>query len=121
MKKVLLSATILLLYNVVNAQLLTWSPQFPNDNSTIIITVDATKGNQGLSGFTGAVYMHFGVITNLSTSTTNWRDPGDGHRRRPTGVLRSRGQRRRPHRQGEHERRRRGLRQRRHAGELLRP
>ena len=73
MKKVLLSATILLLYNVVNAQLLAWSPQFPNDNSTITITVDATKGNQGLSGFTGAVYMHLGVITNLSTSTTNWR------------------------------------------------
>ena len=74
MKKVLLSATILLLFfNVVNAQLLTWSPQFSNDNSTITITVDAAKGNQGLFGFTGAVYMHLGVITNLSTSTTNWR------------------------------------------------
>ena len=73
MKKVLLSVVILLLYNAVNAQLLTWSPQFANDNSTITITVDATKGNQGLLGFTGTVYMHLGVITNLSTSTTNWR------------------------------------------------
>ncbi|MEP7110402.1 MAG: alpha-amylase family glycosyl hydrolase [Ferruginibacter sp.] len=58
---------------VVDAQLLSWSPQFPDDNSTITITVDATRGNQGLLGYTGTVYMHLGVITNLSSGTTNWR------------------------------------------------
>ena len=56
-----------------DAQLLSWTPQFSADNSTITFTVDATKGNQGLLGHTGTVYMHLGVITNLSTSQTNWR------------------------------------------------
>lgn len=73
MKKVLLSVGIVLLFSAAKAQLLTWTPQFPNDNSSITVTVDATKGNQGLLGFTGTVYMHLGVITNLSATPTSWR------------------------------------------------
>jgi glycosidase len=73
MKKVLLSASILLLFINVSAQLLTWSPQFPNDNSTIVVTMDASKGNKGLQGFTGAVYMHLGVITSASTTNSDWK------------------------------------------------
>jgi 1,4-alpha-glucan branching enzyme len=40
-----------------------------------VITLDATKGNQGLMGYTPAtdVYVHMGVITNKSTSSSNWR------------------------------------------------
>lgn len=56
-----------------NAQLLSWTPQFAQDDDNITITVDATKGNQGLLGFTDPVYVHIGVITNLSTSPTDWR------------------------------------------------
>lgn len=67
----------LLLVNVgclaSNAQLLSWSPQFSNDNSTMVITMDATKGNQALIGYTGTVYLHLGVITNLSSSATDWK------------------------------------------------
>jgi hypothetical protein len=48
---------------VTNAQLLTWTPAFPKDTDVITITVDATKGNQGLMGFTGNVYVHVGAIT----------------------------------------------------------
>lgn len=73
MKKILLSVGIVMLFSVANSQLLTWSPQFPNDNSTIVITVDATKGNRGLFNHTGAVYMHLGVITNLSATPSSWR------------------------------------------------
>jgi 1,4-alpha-glucan branching enzyme len=73
MKKVLLLLTGLFVFISVNAQLLTWTPQFPNDNSTVVMTMDATSGNQGLLGHTGAVYMHFGVITNLSTNNSDWR------------------------------------------------
>lgn len=73
MKKFLLALTILFLYTITNAQLLNWAPQFLNDNSTVVITMDATKGNQGLLGYTGIVYMHLGVITNLSTSPTDWK------------------------------------------------
>lgn len=73
MKKVILSVSILLLFASTHAQLLTWSSQFPNDNSTIVVTMDATKGNQGLLNFAGPVYMHLGVITSSSTSTTDWK------------------------------------------------
>lgn len=58
-----------------DAQLLTWSPDFAKDNDNIIITVDATKGNQGLNNYAGIndVYVHTGVITNLSTGPSDWR------------------------------------------------
>ncbi len=58
-----------------HAQLLTWTPDFAKDNDNISITVDATKGNLGLLNYTPVtdVYVHVGVITNLSTSPTDWR------------------------------------------------
>src|SRR6185295_14502836 len=57
------------------SQLLTWTPTFAKDNDNLIITMDATRGNQGLNNYANPndVYVHTGVITNLSTSTTNWR------------------------------------------------
>jgi len=71
--KRLLAAFGCLFFSVpVFSQLLTWSPAFPKDNDNITMTVDATKGNHGLMGFSGNVYVHIGVITNLSTSGTNW-------------------------------------------------
>lgn len=58
-------------------RLLSWSPEFAVDNSTLSITVDCNKGNQGLlnfeSGNSSNVYVHVGVITNLSTSATDWK------------------------------------------------
>ncbi|MEO6253144.1 MAG: alpha-amylase family glycosyl hydrolase [Ferruginibacter sp.] len=62
----------------VNAQrLLSWTPEFPVDNSTLSFTVDCAKGNQGLFNFEGGnsnnVYVHIGVITNLSTGPSDWR------------------------------------------------
>jgi len=59
----------------INAQLLTWTADFPKDNDNISITMDASKGNQGLMNYTPVtdVYVHTGVITNLSTGPTNWR------------------------------------------------
>ena len=52
------------------AQLLTWTPLFPKDNDNITITLDATKGNQGLNNYANPnnVYVHIGVTTNLSGS-----------------------------------------------------
>ena len=70
MKKVLLSLAIVCLVFSVNAQrLLSWTPEFPVDNSTLSFTVDCNKGNQGLLNFEGGnsnnVYVHIGVITNV--------------------------------------------------------
>jgi 1,4-alpha-glucan branching enzyme len=73
MKKAILLLIGIFALAILKAQLLTWSPQFPNDNSTITITMDATSGNQGLLNHTGAVYMHMGVITNLSANSGDWR------------------------------------------------
>ena len=60
------------------AQLLTWTPSFPEENNTatnVVITADATKGNQGLLNYTPVtdVYVHIGVITNLSANSTDWK------------------------------------------------
>ncbi|OIR08401.1 malto-oligosyltrehalose trehalohydrolase [mine drainage metagenome] len=58
-----------------NAQLLSWSPSFITDTtSTVTITCDATQGNQGLNNYTPTsdVYVHIGLITSSSTSSSNW-------------------------------------------------
>ncbi len=58
------------------SQLLSWTPAFAQESTTpYVITVDATKGNQGLMNYatTTDVYVHIGVITNLSTSSSDWK------------------------------------------------
>jgi glycosidase len=59
----------------LQAQLLIPNPAFPLDTSTVTIIVDCSKGNQGLYNYanTADVYVHTGVITNLSASQIDWR------------------------------------------------
>ncbi len=60
----------------VQAQLLSTSPQFIQENSSPVeITVNALKGNQSLKDYsaTGDVYVHIGVITNLSNNSSDWK------------------------------------------------
>src|ERR1044072_6811845 len=68
MKKFLLP--LLLLFAVkINAQLLSFAPDFIQESSTsVAITMDASFGNQGLQDYTPTpdVYVHIGVVTNLS-------------------------------------------------------
>jgi len=73
MKRIFLLFCVFLFANFCRSQLLSWAPEFSKDNDNVTITVDATKGNQGLLGFAGNVYVHVGVITNLSAGPTNWR------------------------------------------------
>jgi glycosidase len=74
MKKILLSilASCFCTF-LLQAQLLSFTPLFPKDNDNITITADATKGNQALLGYAGNVYVHVGVITNLSTGPADWK------------------------------------------------
>ena len=72
MKRLLLVWIVALCNLGSYAQLLTWTPAFPTETDNITISVDATKGNQGLAGYTGNVYVHIGAITNLSSGATNW-------------------------------------------------
>ena len=55
------------------SQVVTTSPQYPTENDSIIVYFDATKGDAGLKGFTGDVYAHTGVITNLSKDSHDWK------------------------------------------------
>lgn len=73
--KQLIVILFLILAVDANAQLLNTNPNFITESSSsTIIVADATKGNQGLKGYTSEVYVHIGVITNLSVagSATNW-------------------------------------------------
>lgn len=91
MKKILLSLWVLLLVIPGFSQMLTTNPAFPTESSTpVTITLDASKGNRALynysSGPEGAgVFVHIGVITNLSTSNADWRyvRPGDFNQQVP--------------------------------------
>lgn len=51
----------------------TTNPALPNDNKAVTITFDASQGSAGLKDFTGDVYAHTGVITDQSTSSTDWK------------------------------------------------
>ncbi len=76
MKKILLPLLLLFILKT-NAQLLSWTPDFIHDttSSTVTITMNATYGNNGLLNYTPTtdVYVHIGVITSLSTSSSDWK------------------------------------------------
>lgn len=56
----------------LRAQVVTLLPAFVTQNDTVEVIFDATQGNGALVGVS-QVYAHTGVITNLSTSPTDWR------------------------------------------------
>jgi glycosidase len=77
MKRLLLALLAIATTACANAQLLSWTPPFPTEADAaqnLVITMDATLGNQGLKDYTPPtdVYVHIGVITNLSSGPTNW-------------------------------------------------
>lgn len=55
------------------SQLISAVPAFPSDQQQTVITFNAALGNQGLMNFSGDVYAHTGVITNLSTGGSDWK------------------------------------------------
>ena len=78
MKRVTLLLSVLLFAIFCRSQLLSWSPQFPVENdpaTNVVIVADATKGNMGLLNYspTTDVYVHIGVITNLSANPGDWK------------------------------------------------
>jgi 1,4-alpha-glucan branching enzyme len=61
-------------FSFVKGQVVTPTPALPLPDDTVTIVFDATQGDGGLAGFTGDVYAHTGVITDKSTSATDWKD-----------------------------------------------
>jgi len=72
MKTFYLSALLTLVVFGSKAQILTSSPAFPTQTDNITIYYDASSGNGDLTGVI-PIYAHTGVITNLSSSDTDWQ------------------------------------------------
>ena len=53
--------------------LITTEPPFPVEGTPITIYLNAAYGNMGLFNYTVDVFAHTGVITNLSTSNSDWK------------------------------------------------
>ena len=73
MNKFLIAALLLFVTNLLYGQVVTSTIPFPTENDSITIIFDATRGNQGLMGYTGDVYVHTGLITDKSTTPTDWK------------------------------------------------
>ncbi|OIP84699.1 MAG: hypothetical protein AUK44_01740 [Porphyromonadaceae bacterium CG2_30_38_12] len=77
MKKLTLTAFLILITIVSWSQLITTNPIFVTEtySGEIEITYDATKGTAGLKDYIGTdgVYAHIGVITNNSASNSDWK------------------------------------------------
>ncbi len=77
MTKINIKTLGLLLFSLFStgafAQLISSVPIFPHDNQSVIITFNSALGSAGLANYNGDIYAHTGVITNLSTSQSDWK------------------------------------------------
>lgn len=74
MKTLFLFTSLIFLFRFTGlSQVITVTPPMPNDQSNVEVLFDASQGSGGLAGYTGDVYAHTGVITNLSTSNSDWK------------------------------------------------
>ena len=53
--------------------LVTTDPAFPLETLPVTVFFNATMGNGGLYNYVGDIYAHTGVITNLSTGSSDWK------------------------------------------------
>jgi len=63
----------LLMHTSILAQIIVTDPDFPLAENAVVITYNTAEGNAALAGFTGDIYAHTGVITNLSASGSDWK------------------------------------------------
>lgn len=68
-----IAALLLLLHSSVVAQIIITDPNFPTAENSVVITYNPAEGNNPLVGTEGELYAYTGVITNLSTSPTDWK------------------------------------------------
>jgi 1,4-alpha-glucan branching enzyme len=70
---IITSFFLIIIGEKLNAQVVSPDPTFPSLQDNITLTFDATLGNKGLQGFQGTVYAHTGLITEQSTSGSDWK------------------------------------------------
>lgn len=73
MKKIFGFIAILLFCLEMKAQVISSNPFFVTDNDSVTVTFNASLGNGALMNNSQPIYAHTGVITDQSTSLTNWR------------------------------------------------
>ncbi|NMB72147.1 MAG: alpha-amylase, partial [Bacteroidales bacterium] len=74
MKKQILLFTLVFAFIPAFGQLIVTDPALPVENLPVTVIFDATQGNKGLMNYTGDdVYAHTGVITDKSTSPSDWK------------------------------------------------
>lgn len=73
--KFLIICYLFLCFNIlsVKAQLITTVPIFPKQQDSVLVTFKSDEGSRGLANYTGDIYAHTGVITNLSSSSSDWK------------------------------------------------
>ncbi|MDZ7741374.1 MAG: alpha-amylase family glycosyl hydrolase [Bacteroidota bacterium] len=73
--RALFSILLVSIFSIIQlqAQLITTVPQFPVEDESVEVIFNATLGNGGLAGYEGDVYAHTGVITDESSSSSDWR------------------------------------------------
>ncbi len=64
---------LLVLSLATEAQIITTDPALPMANNQVIIYFDATMGTGGLENYTGDVYAHTGVLTDMSSGASDWK------------------------------------------------
>ena len=73
MKNLILTLLGVLISIIANAQLVSTDPPLPVVTGPVTVTFNAALGSGGLAGYTGDVYAHTGVITQNSTSGSDWK------------------------------------------------
>lgn len=69
----LLPVILFVLCLPLKAQVIYTLPYFPTATSEVTIIYDAAAGNAALEDYSGTVYAHTGVITDASTSPSDWK------------------------------------------------
>ena len=59
--------------SMVTSQIIWTEPTFPTDNVPVTVYFDATKGTGGLANCNCDVYVHTGLITSNSNSSSDWK------------------------------------------------
>ncbi len=76
MKRFILATALLycgFISATTQAQVIITTPAFPIDTDSVTIIFDAAQGDGGLKNVAPPIYAHTGVITDSSTSSTDWR------------------------------------------------
>ena len=77
MKKLYVFLFSLFTWCYSSGQVVYTSPVFPSDADTATVYFNAAQGNAALKGYNDSIWAHTGVLTNLSTTPSDWRYVGD--------------------------------------------